>query len=222
MNKLFSPLFASMVLFAAAALRADDGSVPGKVKETTPDVRVSDDKEWSIEVGSGILLSDVRTDLNGYTLVPAELTATKVVDEVGNDEALGGILRGNTEFFFRAFGMAVVHGLESRFTGIQLGPIYNFVQPGWKVVPFVAGDVGFSFCDSQGVSETRRGNVGQGQDFSFNFGVRGGFRYDITEDWFLRLSGVYTHFSNAGLSEPERKNRALDAAGPELSLGYRF
>ncbi len=219
MNKLIASIFATTMVFSFSALRADDGD--SKVKEKIPEVRTSDDKDWSIEVGSGMLWSDVRTDLPGYTLIPASLSAALKVDDVSNDEFLGGAFRGNTEFFFTGLGIAVLHGTESRFAGIQVGPRYNFVQPGWAVVPFVQGDVGVSFTDSQGVND-RRGNIGQGQDFCFNFGVELGFRYDINDDWFMRLSGVYTHFSNAGLSEPERKNRALDAAGPMLSLGYRF
>jgi hypothetical protein len=203
---------------------ADDGGARARV--SAPEVRSAQrDRDWSIEVGSGILISDVRTDLPGYTLVPAELTASMAVDHVSDvfakDQFWGGVFRGNTEFKFRAFGMAVAHGTESRFTGLSLGPRYNFVQPGWKVVPFVDGNIGFAFNDSQGASDAR-GQIGQGQDFSFQFGVSAGFRYDVSEDWFLRFSGVYTHFSNAGLSEPERKNRAIDAAGPEVAVGYRF
>jgi len=181
----------------------------------------TNDKDWAIELGSGVLISDVRTDLPGYTLVPAAFTAVFKVDDVSLDNEVGGILRGNTEFLFRGLGLAVVEGFESRFIGFQFGPRYNFVQPGWKFVPFVEGHVGFSFTDSQGVT-LARGEVGQGQDFVFNFGIAAGVRYDISDAWYLSLAGMYTHFSNAGLSDPERKNRAMDAAGTLLSVGYRF
>ncbi len=173
-------------------------------------------------IASALSCPDVRTDLPGYTLVPANLTASLKVDDVSLDNVAGGWLRGNTEFFFRGEGLAVLHGApESRFLGISFGPRYNFVQPGWKVVPFVEGCVGFAFCDSGGLT-VARGQVGQGQDFCFQFGIAGGATYDITNDFFLRFRGVYTHYSNGGLSEPARKNRALDAAGPELAFGYRF
>ncbi len=189
-----------------------------KIKRT---VSSFDDKDWSIELGSGILIADVRTDLPGYTLVPADLTASLKVDDDSLDDFASGIFRGHTEFVFRGFWDAVIYGTESRFVGTSLGPRYNFVQPGWKWVPFVEGNIGFAFTDSQGVT-TDRGQIGQGQDFAFNFGIATGVRYDISDDWFVRFSAIYTHFSNAGLSDPERKNRALDAAGPEVSFGYRF
>ena len=202
---------------------ADEPSISKKTKASVANLKTAkeDDREWTIEVGSGVLISDVRTDLPGYTLVPADLTASIRVDDVSLDEFLGGVLRGNTEFFFRGFGNTVIHGTESRFVGAGFGPRYNFVQKGWPVVPFVEGQAGFAFTDSQGVT-VERGQIGQGQDFCFQFGIGTGVRYDITESWFLRLSAIYTHFSNAGLSDPGRKNRALDAAGPEMSFGYRF
>ncbi|MBI4027575.1 MAG: acyloxyacyl hydrolase [Verrucomicrobia bacterium] len=178
-----------------------------------------DDKDWTIELGSGVLLSDVRTDIKGYTLVPVDITASLKLDDVSLDDTW---VRGNSEFFFRGFGIAVVHGLEDRFVGMNLGPRYNFVQRDWPVVPFIEGFVGFSFTNARGLTTVDRGDIGQGQDFTFNFGIAGGVRYDINDEWFMRLSGFYSHFSNAGLSEPGRNNHALDAAGPELSLGYRF
>lgn len=211
----------AFLLSPLVALRADG---PPPSRGTSPSIKpvVNDDKDWTIEAGSGVLFADVRTDLPGYTLVPANLTASLKVDEVSLDDYAGGWLRGNTEFFFRGEGLAVVHGTESRFVGISFGPRYNFVQKGWKWVPYIESSVGFAFNDSRGMTSPTRGQIGQGQDFSFQFGIAAGARYDITSDWFLRLSGVYTHYSNAGLSEPGRKNRALDAAGPELAFGYRF
>ena len=89
------------------------------------------------------------------------------------------------------------------------------------MVPFVGGTVGFGFANSKGLRENNE-FVGIGQDFCFQFTVEGGVRYDINDEWYLRLSGIYTHFSNAGQSEPERPNHAIDQMGPELVLGYRF
>lgn len=179
------------------------------------------DQDWSIELGTGFLVADVRTDLPGYTIVPGSLTAAMKMDDDSLDNFLDGIVRGHTDFVFRGFGYGVIEGIESRFLGVNFGPRYNFVQPGWKWVPYVEGFVGLAFNDSQGRT-IARGQVGQGQDFSFNFGIALGTRYDINDSWFMRFSGVYTHMSNGGLSDPERKNRAMDAAGPEVSLGYRF
>ncbi len=53
---------------------------------------------------------------------------------------------------FLKYGMTVVHGIESKIVGISLGPRYNFVQPGWKWIPFLECDVGVGFTDSKGVT----------------------------------------------------------------------
>jgi len=204
-------------LLFSTSLRADDGD-PVKAA-----VKGDIEKDWTIELGSGVHFGNSRTTgLDSYTTVPVHITASLTVDEVSLDDFWGGVFRGNTEFFFRGFGVAVPKGVERRILGLSLGPRYNFVQKGWPVVPFVEGVVGFAFADSRGYNDSAGNNIGLGQDFNFQFGIAGGIRYDFCDDWFLRLSGVYTHFSNSGLSEPGRKNRAMDQAGPELALGYRF
>ena len=208
-------------LIFSSALHADDGGTKQKAAMTSS--KGDMDKDWSLELGSGVQFANVRTSgLESYTLVPVDLTASLKVDDVSLDDFWGGIFRGNTEFFFRGYGVAIPRGIESRIIGISLGPRYNFVQPGWKIVPYVEGIVGFGFADSRGTTDSTGRQTGLGQDFNFQFGIAGGVRYDITDEWFVRLAAVYTHFSNAGLSEPGRKNRAIDAAGPELSVGYRF
>ncbi len=218
----FYLLGGALFLSVLTPAMADDAL---RSRKATPKFQVSApaaEKEWSLETGSGVLISDVRTDDTGSVSVPAELTASLKLDDDSLDKMCGGVFRGHTEWVFRGFGLAMVHGIESRFTGANFGPSYNFVQKGWDVIPFVEGNVGFAFTDSQGYTDAVKGQQGQGQDFCFNFGVRFGAAYNITDAWFMRLSAVYTHFSNAGLSEPSRKNRAMDAAGPLLTFGYRF
>ncbi len=175
--------------------------------------------DWSLETGSGVLFSNMRSkNLDSYTLVPASITASLKLDDPSEDE---GWWRGYSEFAFRPYGMAVTHGSESRIVGLDFGPRYNFVQPGWKVVPFVGAMVGFGFANTQDYPNPAI-PYGLGQDFNFEFTVNLGVRYDINDAWFVRLMAEYVHFSNAGLSEPARQNRAIDAIGPQLSVGYRF
>ena len=177
------------------------------------------DKDWSLEAGSGVLFSNARSSsLDGYTLVPASLMASLKLDDPTEEE---GWWRGYSEFAFRPYGMAITHGPESRIVGMDFGPRYNFVQPGWKVVPFIGAMVGFGFANTQDYPNPAV-PYGLGQDFNFEFAVNMGVRYDINESWYVRLTLEYVHLSNAGLSEPARQNRAIDAAGPQLSFGCRF
>jgi opacity protein-like surface antigen len=138
------------------------------------------------------------------------------VDDVSLDHFLGGWLRGYTEFYFRGDYQQIVHGPENRFESIMVGPRYNFVQPGWKIVPFVEGGVGLGFADSNPTWG------GLGQDFNFTFDAAAGVRYDINCDFFVRLAVQYQHVSNAGLSEPQFPNHPIDELGPKISFGYSF
>jgi opacity protein-like surface antigen len=176
----------------------------------------SGEKNWTLELGSGALWSNVRdTDDKGYTIIPISLTASLRLDDVSLDNELGGILRGYSEFFFRADYDPIVHGPEHHYEGVIVGPRYNFVQPNWKIIPYVEGGVGIVFADSNPAQG------GLGQDFNFTFIVGAGAKYNITDDFFVRLGVEYQHISNAGLSDPI-PNNAIDALGPKLSFGYSF
>jgi opacity protein-like surface antigen len=176
----------------------------------------SEEKNWTLELGSGALWSNVRnSDDKGYTIIPISLTASLRLDDVSLDHELGGILRGYSEFFFRADYDQIVHGPETHYEGVIVGPRYNFVQPNWKIIPYVEGGVGIVFADSTPAQG------GLGQDFNFTFIVGAGAKYNITDDFFVRLGAEYQHISNAGLSDPI-PNNAIDAVGPKLSFGYSF
>lgn len=180
--------------------------------------KLCDEKDWTAEFGTGVAFSNVRVGqpCQGYTMVPVTFCASLAVDEVSLDKFLGGVFRGNTEFFFRGDYDFITHGPEHWYSGIFVGPRYNFVQPGWKFVPFVEGGVGIGFADSNPNQQ------GLGQDFNFSFECSAGFKYLLTDDMFLRLAVQYQHVSNAGLSEPKHFNNQIDAMGPKLSIGFAF
>ena len=176
------------------------------------------EKDWTIELGSGVSWSNVRSGQPNqpYTIVPISFTASLKLDDVSLDNFAGGFLRGYSEFFFRADYEQIVHGPENHYEGIMVGPRYNFVQPGWVIVPYVEGGVGFGFADSNPLAG------GLGQDFNFTFEAGAGAKYDICDDFYVRLGVEYQHVSNAGLSEPEHENHPIDELGPKLSFGYAF
>jgi hypothetical protein len=202
-------------LTALALPRAMAGS---DMQGITPPSCCCSEKDWTLELGSGVGWSNVRSGLpnQAYTIVPVNLTASLKLDDVGLDHFLGGWLRGYSEFYFQGDYEPIVRGPEHHFEDFMVGPRYNFVQPGWKIIPFVEGGVGIGFAHSNPAGG------GLGEDFNFTFDVSAGARYDICDDFFVRLAVVYQHVSNAGLSEPEAPNHPIDALGPRLSFGYSF
>jgi opacity protein-like surface antigen len=203
---------ASVVSLAPAMAGSD-------MKEITPPTCGScSEKDWTIELGSGVGFSNVRSGQpnQAYTIVPISLDASLKLDDVSLDNFLGGFLRGYSEFFFEGQYEQIVHGPENHYEGIMVGPRYNFVQPGWKIVPFVEGGVGIGFADSN----PKAG--GLGQDFNFTFEAGAGAKYNICDDFYVRLGVEYQHVSNAGLSEPTNPNHPIDELGPKLSFGYAF
>lgn len=189
------------------------------MKEITPPSCCScSEKDWTLELGSGVTFSNVRSGQpnQAYTIVPVSLTASLKLDDVSLDNFLGGWLRGYSEFFFSGDYDVIVRGPESHYEGLMFGPRYNFVQPGWKIVPFVEGGVGGGFADSNPAKG------GLGQDFNFSFETAAGIKYNIDCDWYVRLEVEYQHISNAGLSEPQFPNHPIDSLGPKLSFGYSF
>jgi opacity protein-like surface antigen len=189
------------------------------MQEITPPAKCNcAEKDWTIELGVGAAWSNVRSgEPNAaYTVVPISFNASLKLDDVGLDHFLGGYLRGYSEFFFEGDYEQIVHGPENHFEGIMVGPRYNFVQPGWKIIPYVEGGVGIGFADSNPAQG------GLGQDFNFTFEVGAGAKYLICDNYFVRLGVEYQHVSNAGLSEPEYPNHPIDELGPKLSFGYSF
>ncbi|MCE0522722.1 MAG: acyloxyacyl hydrolase [Methylacidiphilales bacterium] len=187
------------------------------MNEITPPA-CNSEKDWTIEIASGVAWSNVRDapPVKPYELVPINLTASLKLDEVGLDNFLGGWLRGYSEFYFSGEYQQIVYGPENHFEGLMVGPRYNFVQPGWKIIPYIEGGVGFGFADADPM------HGGLGQDFNFTFDTAAGIRYNFNGDFFMRLAVVYQHISNAGMSEPVNPNNPIDELGPKISFGYSF
>jgi len=207
--------WACLLVLGACALSRAVAGTDMKADGVTP--TLGTDHDWTVELGSGVTFSNVRSGQpnQAYTLIPITLTASLKLDDVGLDNYLGGWLRGYSEFFFRTDYQQIVRGPETHVEDLMVGPRYNFVQPGWKIIPYAEGGVGIGFADSN-----PKGG-GLGQDFNFSFLVGAGAKYQINDDWFVRLGVEYQHFSNAGLSDPV-PNHPIDALGPKLSVGYSF
>ncbi|MEI9998805.1 MAG: acyloxyacyl hydrolase [Verrucomicrobiota bacterium] len=202
---------------ATSAVAGTEINTKADMKGMTPPAVGESEHDWTLELGSGVTWSNVRSGQpnQAYTIVPVTLTASLRLDDDSLDNFLGGFLRGHSEFFFRGDYQQIVHGPENHVEDFIVGPRYNFVQPGWKLIPYVEGGVGIAFADSNPAQG------GLGQDFNFTFTVGAGAKYQLDPNWFVRAGVEYQHVSNAGLSDPI-PNHPIDALGPKISIGYSF
>lgn len=150
--------------------------------------------------------------LPSYTLVPLDLTLRwHLYDPCGPS-----ILRGNTDFSFGGSYTDIEKGPESRYVAMLIGLRYNFVQPNWRLVPYLELRGGLGWTDAQQPNEVAHGKpgIGQGQDFTFTFMMGGGFRYDFNPTWSATVGVNYMHVSNMYLSEPKYYNHGINVLGP--------
>jgi hypothetical protein len=164
---------------------------------------------WEGSLDSGVLFSPViatyqRPTIN-YTITSLRF-GTMLSDLKGS-----GWLRGNFELAGEGFGSAIFQGPGQYIAGVTFWGRYNFVQPDWRLVPFLQAGAGLTATDIS------RGIVGQTFQFNLNIGV--GARYFLAERWSLNLECRYQHISNANTA---KYNLGINALGPILGVSYFF
>ena len=93
----------------------------------------------------------------------------------------------------------------------MVGPRYNFVQPGWKIIPYVEGGVGIGFADSNPPAGRPRPGL---QLHASRSGRARSTR--STDDFFVRLASSTSTSPTPGFPSREFQNHPIDALGPKL------
>ncbi len=88
---------------------------------------------------------------------------------------------------------------------------YNFVQPGWKFVPYVQMGPGLVYTDTD--------NNAIGQHFCFQLNIGVGVRYMISDQWAATAEFDWHHMSNADMAD---HNLGSNEAGYQLGVSYFF
>lgn len=151
-----------------------------------------------------------------YTLVPLTLALRWHLYDVSGP----WFLRGNTDLMFGGSHTAIIQGPESRYDALITGVRYNFVQPNWRIAPYLELRGGMGFTDAKQPEEKAHHQpmVGQGQDFTFTFLMGGGVRYNFNPRYSMSLGIAYMHISNLYLSEPKYYNHGINVFGPNLGV----
>ena len=126
-----------------------------------------------------------------------------------------GPLRGNFEALFEVAGGPTFDGFGDWLVGPTGWIRYNFVQPGWRVVPCVQGGLGIVFSDAY--QDKQQDAIGTNPEFSVQAAV--GMHVLLDAHWSLDLEGGYEHISNAGIA---RRNNGVNALGASVGFTYFF
>jgi lipid A 3-O-deacylase len=153
-----------------------------------------------------------------YNFTPVSLRWGKICDFPWWDDCDhtgGGLLRGSFEPIFEVNGAAAVEGFGHSFAGTALILRYNFVQPGFRIIPYVQLGAGVQYNDAY--RDTTQTALGQALTYSLS--AQAGVRYFIKPNLSLDIEGGYIHLSNLNQSA---RNDGIDALGGTIGITYYF
>jgi hypothetical protein len=158
---------------------------------------------------SGVLFSPFIAT-GGRPTINYTITEVQVGYMLG-DVGAKGFLRGNFELLGEGFASAIFDGPGSFIAGVTFWGRYNFVQPGWRWVPYAQAGMGLTSTDIP--------HEIVGQPFNFNLELGIGTRYFLSPKWAMQLEFRYQHISNANSGE---HNIGINSCGPILGVSYFF
>jgi lipid A 3-O-deacylase len=123
--------------------------------------------------------------------------------------------RGNWEVLVDLYGSGIFHGPGTVVIGPEVLIRYNFVQPGWCVIPYLQGGAGIVYNDVW-EDHTQR-LLGGPVEFTPQASV--GLRFMVNPQWSIHLEGMFHHISNAGLYP---RNVGVNQVGALLGVSYLF
>ncbi|HEX4264551.1 MAG TPA: acyloxyacyl hydrolase [Verrucomicrobiae bacterium] len=165
--------------------------------------------KYEVTLASGVMFSPIGADRNRHT-VDYSLSGLQL-GWMFTEPGQSAWWRGNWELAVEAMGGGVFEGRGNYFAGGTAWVRYNFVQPGWRVVPYVQTGAGAEATDM----DQRL----IGETFNFNLGVSAGARYFVAQNWALITEFRYQHISNATIA---RHDIGINAVGPMVGVSFFF
>lgn len=205
----FSKIVLLLLVLGAETSRAGELSEPGVSNDSTSFEDAFSRGRFEASLNSGALFSPFVA-YGGRPTINYSITEVQVGYMLADVKGRGW-WRGNFEVVGEGFGSGIFEGPGSFIAGATVWGRYNFVQRGWRFVPFFQAGMGLTSTDIP------RRYVGQ--PFNFNLELGGGVRCFLTERWALNLEFRYQHISNANTG---RHNLGINSAGPILGLSYLF
>jgi phosphoribosylformimino-5-aminoimidazole carboxamide ribonucleotide (ProFAR) isomerase len=101
----------------------------------------------------------------------------------------------------------------------MMGMRRNFVQPRWRIAPFVDGRLGLGDIDAKGPEGVR---FAQGQEFTFTVQIGSGVRYNFNPRYAISAGINWMHISNLYLSQPKFFNYGINVYGPMVGIDVQL
>lgn len=205
----------TLFVFSVFCLQAEDEKGPALlVRPTLSDEPRYCEDRISVQAISGVYFSQTTFGPNIPTFVYPQ-NNLRLGWMLNTPDPADGFLAGNWEAVLELSVNLIVEGAGD----IMIGPTalirYNFVQPDWKVVPFIQGGVGFVYTDAYEDKFQRA--VGQAFEFTPQAGV--GMKILVSDDWSVDIEGMFHHVSNAGMSN---RNLGINSFGALVGATYQF
>jgi hypothetical protein len=198
--------------FAAPLPAGVEMSAPAALRPALEDECYIEDR-ITFQVVSGALFSPIGVgpDHPTFNYAQTNLRLGWMLNSPGQDHPL----RGN----FEAIIELSVSGIFNGFGDVIIGPSalvrYNFVQPGWKVVPYIQGGAGIVYTDAY--QDGTQDAIGQAIEFTPQASV--GAKILVAEDWSVDVEGMFHHISNASIAD---RNKGINALGGFVGATYYF
>jgi hypothetical protein len=205
-------LIAFALAFAATLLAGVEMSAPAALRPALEDDRYIEDR-ITFQVVSGALFSPVGLgpDHPTFNYAQTNLRLGWMLNSPGQDHPL----RGN----FEAIIELSTSGIFNGFGDIIIGPTalvrYNFVQPDWKVVPYIQAGAGIVYTDAY--EDRTQDAIGQAIEFTPQASV--GAKFLVAKDWSVDVEGMFHHISNASIAN---RNDGVNALGGFIGATYYF
>ena len=146
-----------------------------------------------------------------YTLLPLIFSLRWHWGNIGAPS----FIRGNTDLTFGGSYTVIPRGPEHLYAAFMFGVRRNFIQPNWRIVPYVEARGGVGYTDARGPEGVL---YAQGQDLTFNLILGGGVRYNFNPRYSTSVGIAYMHISNAYLSQPKVYDYGINVFGPTFGI----
>lgn len=203
-------VFLNIIIFLCIPLYAQ-AQEPSKNKPPSPE-DVFTRGRLSLQLVSGVINSMTKLPEGSPVLGYAQ-TNVRVGWMTQSPSQEKSFWRGNWEVIGEVSNSFIYKGPGTYIGGVTALLRYNFVQPGWRFIPFVQGGVGIVYNDIY-EDETQKA-VGQAIEFTPQCSL--GLRYLINKNWSVDGEAIFHHISNAGMAN---RNRSLNSLGGFVGVTY--